>query len=93
MGSHWETVCDCAMILDGRRKSRLVAGGHVTAKPIDSVYSGVISLRSVRIIAFIAELNGLKLLWGTDVSNAYLESYTSELVMIIAGPEFGELAR
>ena len=76
---------------DGRRKSRLVAGGHVTAKPIDSVYSGVISLRSVRIIAFIAELNGLKL-WGTDVSNAYLESYTSELVMIVAGPEFGELA-
>ena len=71
---------------DGRRKSRLVAGGHVTAKPINSVYYGVISLRSVRLIAFLAELNRLKL-WGAAVSNAYLESFTSELVMIVAGPE------
>jgi len=76
---------------DGRRKSRLVAGGHVTATPTESVYSGVVSLRSVRIIAFVAELNGL-LLWGTDIGNAYLESYTAEMVVIVAGPEFGELA-
>ena len=29
---------------DGRHKSRLVAGGHLTALPEESVYSGVVSL-------------------------------------------------
>ena len=35
---------------DGRHKARLVAGGHLTETPIDSVYSSVVSLRGVRII-------------------------------------------
>ena len=76
---------------DGRHKARLVAGGHLTATPVESVYSGVVSLRSVRMIAFAAELNGLEL-WATDIGNAYLEAYTSEKVAFIAGPEFGKLA-
>ena len=29
---------------DGRHKARLVAGGHLTDTPIDSVYSSIISL-------------------------------------------------
>ena len=57
--------------------------------PLESVYSGVVSLRSIRLIAFIGELNGLSLFQG-DISNAYLESYTKELVVFIAGPEFGD---
>ena len=32
---------------DGRHKSRLVAGGHMTDTPIESVYSGVVSIRSL----------------------------------------------
>ena len=73
---------------DGRHKARLVANGNLTSAPGDnSNYSGVVSLRSVRLVAFGAELNGLEL-WGADVSNAYLESYTPEKVAIIAGPEF-----
>ena len=44
---------------DGRRKARLVAGGHLTPEPVDSVYSGVVSLRGLRLIIFLAELNGL----------------------------------
>ena len=32
---------------DGRHKSRLVAGGHMTDIPLESVYSGVVSLRSL----------------------------------------------
>ena len=32
---------------DGRYKARLVAGGHLTDEPIDSVYSSVASLRGV----------------------------------------------
>ena len=74
---------------DGRHKARLVADGHLTQVPAESVYSSVASLRSIRLVAFLAELNGLEL-WNTDVGNAHLESYTSEKVYIRAGPEFGE---
>jgi hypothetical protein len=41
-------------------------------------------------VAFLSELNGLDL-WATNISNAYLEARTSELLFIIAGPEFGDL--
>ena len=74
---------------DGRHKARLVAGGHLTDTPIDSVYSSVMSLQGVRILTFLAELNELES-WATDIGNAYLESFTKEKVYIIAGPEFGE---
>ena len=40
-------------------------------------------------VVFIAELNNLEL-YGTDIGNAYLESYTQEKVCFIAGPEFGD---
>jgi hypothetical protein len=45
--------------------------------PLESVYSGVVSLRGLRIITFLAELNGLDL-WETDIGNAYLEAFTTE---------------
>ncbi len=73
-----------------KRKARFVAGGHKTDPPKDSTYSSVASLRSVRLVALIAELNGLKLTAG-DVGNAHLEATTSERVAFVAGPEFGEL--
>jgi len=75
---------------DGRHKSRLVADGHLTEVPLDSVYSGVVSLRGLRLLVFLAELNDLDI-WATDIGNAYLEAETQEKVYIIAGPEFGEL--
>jgi len=75
---------------DGRHKARMVADGHLTDTPLESVYSGVVSLRGIRIVTFIAELNKM-LLWATDIGNAYLEAVTNEKVYIIAGPEFGEL--
>jgi hypothetical protein len=46
---------------DGRHKARLVADGHLTNIPIDSVYSGVVSLLGFRLILFLAELNDLQL--------------------------------
>ena len=73
---------------DGRHKARLVADGHLTDIPVDSVYSGVVTLRGLRLLIFLAELNGL-CTWATDIGNAYLEAVTSERVCIIAGPEFG----
>jgi hypothetical protein len=73
---------------DGRHKARLVAGGHLTDTPIDSVYSSVVSLRGIRLLTMIGELNRMEI-WATDIGNAYLESYTKEKVYIVAGPEFG----
>jgi len=75
---------------DGRHKARLVADGHLTDIPNESVYSGVVSLRGFRLAIFLAELNKLET-WSTDIGNAYLEAFTSEKVYIIAGPEFKEL--
>ena len=76
---------------DGRRKGRLVACGDMTPVPDKAVYSSVATLCSLRIVTFIAELNGLNLMQG-DVGNPYLESYTQEKVYFIAGPEFGHHA-
>jgi hypothetical protein len=84
----------CHMIYDvkhdGRHKARLVAGGHLTDPNTESVYSGVVSLRGIRLVIFLAELNRLEL-WGADVGNAYLEANTKESVYIVGGPEFGAL--
>jgi hypothetical protein len=41
-------------------------------------------------VAFPSELNGLDL-WATNIGNAYLEAKTSELLFIVASPEFGDL--
>ena len=54
------------------------------------MYSGVVSLHSICIISFIAELNDLDLM-AADVSNAYLEARTKEKVYCVAGPELGPL--
>ena len=72
---------------DGRHKARYVAGGHMTDPPLQSVYSGVVSLRSLRLVTFLSELNSLKL-YSADVGNAYLEAKTQEKVCIRGGPEF-----
>ena len=74
---------------DGRHRARLVADGHLTDVPLDSVYSGVVSLRGFCLVVFLAELNQLEL-WATDIGSAYLEAVTSERLYIIAGPEFGD---
>ena len=75
---------------DGRFKARLVADGHLNKEPFESIYSGVVSLRSLRIVVFLSQFNDLEI-WGADVGNAYLEAYTDEKLCIIAGPELKEL--
>ena len=73
---------------DGRRKCRLVAGGHRTDPPKDDIYSGVVSMEAVRLGFILARLNGLLVCAG-DVGNAFLYGKTNEKVYVIAGPEFG----
>ena len=74
----------------GKFKVRLVAESHLTKERTESVYSGVDSLRGLRLVMFLAELNKLQL-WGGDIGNAYLEALPKEKLYINAGPAFGEL--
>jgi Reverse transcriptase (RNA-dependent DNA polymerase) len=74
---------------DGRHKSRLVSGGHLTDPITESVYSSVVSIQGIRLVTFFSEFNELEL-WGTDIGNAYLKA-TKERVYIVGGSEFGEL--
>ena len=74
----------------GKFKARLVADGHLTKEPMETVYSGVVSIRNLRLAMFLAELNKLEL-WGVDVGNTYLQALTREKLYIVGGPEFEEL--
>ena len=77
---------------DGRRKCRLVAGGHRTPDvPQEEVYSGVVAMETIRLAFLIASLNGLQVC-AADVSTAFLYGKTREKVYVIAGPEFGKHA-
>ena len=79
-----------AVKYNGRHKARLVADGSLTQDLLDNIYSGVLSLRHLKLVIFLGELNNLEL-WGVDIGNAYLEAYTHEKLFIIAGAEFEEL--
>ena len=46
---------------DGRFKARLDADGHLTKEPVESIYSGVVSLRSLRMVVFLSQLNDLEI--------------------------------
>ena len=59
----------------GKFRARLVADGHLTKEPNETIYSGVVSLRNLRLAMFLAELNNLQLR-GADVGNAYLQPLT-----------------
>ena len=75
---------------NGRHKARIVADGSLTPEPVENIYSGVVSLRHLRLVIFLGKLNNLEL-WGADIGNAYLEAYTNERLFIIACAEFEEL--
>jgi hypothetical protein len=74
--------------MDFTRKTRLVAGGHVTAPPAVLTYASVVSRESVRIALLLAALNDMSVL-GADTSNAYLTAPTTEKVWTVLGPEWG----
>ena len=61
----------------------------MTDPPNEDIFSGVVSMETVRICFTLAKLNGLDVCAG-DTGNAYLYGKTKEKVYVIAGPEFGE---
>jgi hypothetical protein len=61
----------------GQQKARIVADGQQTVVPLEYVYSSVVSLRSFRLVMFMAELKHLEF-WVTDIGFAYLEAVTAE---------------
>ena len=72
---------------DGHHKARLVAGGHLAPDPIDSIYSGVVSTRSLRLSLFLTKLNHMKV-GGADIGNTCPEPPTKEKLCKVAAPEF-----
>ena len=66
-----------AVKFHGRYKARLVVDGHLTPEPVENIYSGVVSLRDLRLVVFLGKLNNLDI-WGGDISNADLEAFTDE---------------
>ena len=74
---------------DGRRKARLVAGGHVIDASDVPTYASVVQSLSTRLLHLIADKNRLYRLCG-DVGNAFVNAYTNEKVYCRAGPEFGD---
>ena len=55
-----------AVKFDGRHKARLVAEGHLAPEPAENIYSGVVSLRNLRLVIFLGKLNNLDI-WGDDI--------------------------
>ena len=50
-----------AVNFNGRHKARLVADGSLTQDPMENIYSGLVSLRHLRLVIFFGELNNLEL--------------------------------
>ena len=65
------------MKFDGRRKARLVAGGHRTIDPGEDAYSGVVAPEAIRLGMFAAIHNSLKVI-AADIGNAYLHAKTNK---------------
>ena len=76
---------------NGCHKARLVAGGHPTDVPVDSVYSGVVAIATKP--SYLCRPCRTQQLASTaaNIGNAYLEAETKEKAYIIGGPGFGEL--
>ena len=67
---------------DGRHKARMVDDGHLTEILVESVYSGVVSLRGPRMFMFLVEINDLDAC-ATDICNAYLNLVRSTFTYLL----------
>ena len=70
----------------GKFKARLVTDEHFTKEPTETVYSGVVSLRNLRLAMFLAELIINLQLWGAKVGNAYLQALNKRKALHCSWP-------
>ena len=75
-----------------RRKSRLVAGGHMTKTPDTMTYYSVVSRETVFLDLVIATLNDLEVKCGDGI-NVYITESIQEEVLTTLRPEFVNDAR
>ena len=78
-------ICDYKK--DGRYKACMVDSGNMNGPNLDTHYSIVISLRSMRTVVLLDELNNIETCTG-DISNTYMTEQTTEKIVFNAGPKF-----
>jgi hypothetical protein len=95
--AHGPEVChriQVSLLYARKHKAVMVADGDLTEVPFENAYSGVISLQGLLTMISLSELNKVKL-WLTDIGNAYLEAYTTEIVIteteLESGKHYGNL--
>ena len=71
-----------------RRKSCLVAGGHMTEMPTTMTYESVVSRERVRLALMLAAFNALEVKCG-NIENTYITAPITEKVWSILRPKFG----
>ena len=76
------------MKLDLTLKGRLVANGHLTPDPVYSIYTGMVSHKSVRVALTYAALMCIYI-WVADIMSAYVQAPTTEKYYVDCGPELG----
>ena len=85
---NWHIIFDVKMEYF-RRKSRLVAGGHVIEPPSTIIYVSVVLKKTVLIELKLAELNDLPVK-VMDIQNSYITTPVIEKIWTVMGLEFGE---
>ena len=68
-------------------KAQMVDSGNITGTNIDTYYFSFMSLRSIRTIVFIYELNNIETCTG-DISKAHLNAPNTEKIVLNSGPNF-----
>ena len=74
--------------MDFTHKAQWVLDRHKTPDVEGSMYAGVVSRESIRIVFLYAALNGLDI-FSADIHNTYLQAPSSKKDYIICGAEFG----
>eukprot|EP00957_Ditylum_brightwellii_P186813 14224710-Ditylum_brightwellii.AAC.1 len=71
------------------RKEHLVAGGHLVDILDNKVYSSKMKGINVKLLHVSSHSVGLGIMCS-DIDNAYVNTYTTEKVYVIAGREYGQ---
>ena len=77
--------------MDFTRKYRWTTNVHRTPYSEPSIYAGVVSRESIRILLRSYDMHGVHVI-AADVRNVYIQAPTSDKYYVICGPEFGLLA-